>query len=84
MNLSVIVPLYNEEESLPELFSWIKKVDRNRGYLQKQSGSQGYKVPPQLRQIAGFVLRFQAGARRRGGYDGCRFAGQPRRDSRLV
>ena len=26
MNLSVIVPLYNEEESLPELFPWIKKV----------------------------------------------------------
>lgn len=26
MNISVIVPLYNEEESLPELASWIKKV----------------------------------------------------------
>ena len=26
MNISVIVPLYNEEESLPELFPWIKKV----------------------------------------------------------
>ena len=25
MNISVIVPLYNEEESLPELFPWIKK-----------------------------------------------------------
>lgn len=26
MDISVIVPLYNEEESLPELTSWIKKV----------------------------------------------------------
>ncbi len=26
MDISVVVPLYNEEESLPELTSWIKKV----------------------------------------------------------
>lgn len=26
MDISVIVPLYNEEESLPELYAWIKKV----------------------------------------------------------
>ena len=26
MDISVVVPLYNEEESLPELFSWIRKV----------------------------------------------------------
>jgi glycosyltransferase involved in cell wall biosynthesis len=26
MDLSVVVPLFNEEESLPELFAWIKKV----------------------------------------------------------
>lgn len=26
MNISVIVPLYNEEESLPELFAWIQRV----------------------------------------------------------
>ena len=26
MDISVVVPLYNEEESLPELFAWIKKV----------------------------------------------------------
>ena len=31
MDLSVIVPVYNEEESLPELCDWIAKVmDRNR------------------------------------------------------
>lgn len=26
MDVSILVPFYNEEESLPELFSWIKKV----------------------------------------------------------
>ena len=26
INISVVIPLYNEEESLPELFSWIKRV----------------------------------------------------------
>ena len=26
MDISVIIPLYNEEESLPELFSWIQRV----------------------------------------------------------
>ena len=26
MDITVIVPLYNEEESLPELFAWIKRV----------------------------------------------------------
>lgn len=26
MNISVVIPLLNEEESLPELFSWIEKV----------------------------------------------------------
>ena len=26
MNISVVIPLYNEEESIPELHSWIKRV----------------------------------------------------------
>ena len=31
MDLSIIVPVFNEEESLPELCDWIAKVmDRNR------------------------------------------------------
>lgn len=32
MNISVIVPLLNEEESLPELSSWIKEVMDKQGY----------------------------------------------------
>lgn len=26
LNVSIVIPLYNEEESLPELFSWIQRV----------------------------------------------------------
>ena len=26
MDISVVVPLYNEEESLPELYQWIERV----------------------------------------------------------
>lgn len=32
MDISVVVPLYNEEESLPELTGWIKKVMDNHHY----------------------------------------------------
>ena len=32
MDISVIVPLYNEAESLPELAQWIERVMRNNGY----------------------------------------------------
>lgn len=32
MDISVVVPLYNEDESLPELFSWIKRVMEENGF----------------------------------------------------
>lgn len=32
MDISVIVPLFNEQESLPELFSWIKRVMDSNNY----------------------------------------------------
>ena len=32
MNISVVVPLYNEEESLPELYRWIEKVMKANGF----------------------------------------------------
>ena len=31
MDISVVIPLYNEEESLPELYAWIRRVmEENR------------------------------------------------------
>ena len=32
MDISVVVPLYNEEESLPELFAWIERVMNANGF----------------------------------------------------
>ena len=33
MDISIVVPLYNEEESLPELISWLNKVCKKENYL---------------------------------------------------
>ena len=32
MDISVIIPLYNEEESLPELHAWIQRVMNANGF----------------------------------------------------
>ncbi|MDX1665982.1 MAG: glycosyltransferase, partial [Saprospiraceae bacterium] len=32
IDLSVLVPVYNEEESLPELEQWIRRVVEGKGY----------------------------------------------------
>ena len=32
MDISVVIPLYNEEESLPELFAWIERVMERHGF----------------------------------------------------
>jgi len=32
IDISIVIPLYNEEESLPELHDWIKRVMDNNGY----------------------------------------------------
>ena len=32
MDISIVIPLYNEAESLPELYNWIEKVMRKEGF----------------------------------------------------
>ena len=32
MDISVVIPLYNEAESLPELHAWIERVMNVRGF----------------------------------------------------
>ena len=32
MDISIVIPLYNEEESLPELFDWIERVMQANGF----------------------------------------------------
>ena len=38
MDISVVVPLYNEAESLPELYAWIKRV-------MEYSSTQSFDTP---------------------------------------
>ena len=35
MDISIVIPLLNEEESLPELTDWINKVMNENGFLMK-------------------------------------------------
>ena len=32
MDISVVVPLYNEQESLPELLAWIERLMNENGF----------------------------------------------------
>src|SRR5574344_1526241 len=32
MDISVVIPLFNEEESLPELYAWIDRVMKSNGF----------------------------------------------------
>lgn len=56
MNLSIVIPLYNEDESLPELYSWIERVmlERNFSYevifVDDGSTDTSWQVITQLRK----------------------------------
>lgn len=55
MDLSIIIPLYNEEESLPELAAWIERVMRENNFsyevimIDDGSTDNSWKVIEQLR-----------------------------------
>ena len=38
MDVSIVIPLYNEEESLPELAEWIRKVMEENGFSYEKIG----------------------------------------------
>ena len=56
MDISVVIPLFNEEESLPELFSWIKRVMEENHFsyevffVNDGSTDNSWQVIEQLRQ----------------------------------
>ena len=56
MDISVVVPLFNEEESLPELFEWIKRVMNENHFsyevifVNDGSTDNSWKVIENLRQ----------------------------------
>ncbi|MGL4851514.1 MAG: glycosyltransferase family 2 protein [Phocaeicola sp.] len=57
MNLSVVIPLYNEEESLPELHAWIKRVMEKHHFsyevifVNDGSTDHSWKVIEQLSEL---------------------------------
>ena len=56
MNLSIVIPLYNEDESLPELYNWIERVmlERHFSYevifVDDGSTDTSWQVITQLRE----------------------------------
>lgn len=56
MQLSIVIPFYNEEESLPELISWIEKVTQTNQYsyeiilVDDGSTDQSWEIVKQLQQ----------------------------------
>lgn len=56
MDISVVVPLFNEEESLPELCQWIQRIVKEQGYsyeillVDDGSSDSSWKVVEQLHQ----------------------------------
>ena len=56
MNISVVIPLYNEEESLPELYEWIERVMKSNNFsfevifINDGSRDNSWKVIEELAQ----------------------------------
>ena len=67
MDISVVIPLYNEEESLPELHTWIKRVMEENGFLYEiifvddGSTDRSWEVITELREQSDRVkaIKFQ-------------------------
>ena len=67
MDLSVVVPLYNEEESLPELCAWISNVATSNNYtyeiilVDDGSSDDSWKVVEQLSENNAHIkgIKFQ-------------------------
>lgn len=61
MDISVVIPLYNEEESLPELFDWIERVMNENHYsyevifIDDGSTDNSWKVIEELKQRSAHV-----------------------------
>ncbi|GHT61606.1 glycosyl transferase [Bacteroidia bacterium] len=57
MDISIIIPLFNEEESLPELYAWIEKVMRENSFsyevifVDDGSKDNSWQVITDLKQI---------------------------------
>lgn len=67
MDISVVIPLFNEAESLPELFDWIERVMKANGFsyeiifVNDGSTDNSWEVIEQLQQRSPYVhgIKFQ-------------------------
>ena len=63
MDISVIVPLYNEAESLPKLYEWIERVMNENGFsyevifVNDGSTDDSWRVIEQLKSLSGQQMR---------------------------
>ena len=61
MDISILVPLYNEEESLPELISWIDKVCKKENYsfevllIDDGSKDKSWSIVEKLKEEYSFI-----------------------------
>ena len=56
MDISVVIPLYNEEESLSELHAWIKRVMDANGYSYEIIFvNDGYALEETIRYVMGLI-----------------------------
>ena len=61
MDLSVVIPLYNEEESIPELFQWIDRVMKDNQFsyevifVNDGSTDSSWKIIEELKEKYPFV-----------------------------
>ena len=61
MDISVVIPLFNEAESLPELFDWVERVMKANGFsyeiifVNDGSTDNSWEVIEQLQQRSPYV-----------------------------
>ena len=61
MDISVVIPLFNEEESIPELFAWIERVMKANGFsyevifVNDGSTDRSWEIIEQLKSQSPFV-----------------------------
>ena len=64
MDISVVIPLYNEAESLPELYAWIERVMKANNFsfevifVNDGSTDESWKIISDLKQQSCTLLWF--------------------------
>ena len=88
MQLSIVIPLLNEAESLPELYRWLAQVMKENNYsyeilfIDDGSTDDSWEIISEIKRhtlfkklwkITGFACWFPFGKRSRCSYYGCGF-----------